>query len=89
MASTVEMLALIKERFPDRDGAIERAFWREPAFRGACQDLRDCLAALERLRRLDSSDKLTRELEYAALLEDLTREIGTWLDEHDDQAPTC
>jgi len=79
VVSTVDTLALIKRRFPGRDERVERIFREDPSFRTLCRDYHDCRATLERLRGHDSASVRNRRREYAELLEELDREIRTWI----------
>jgi hypothetical protein len=82
MGSAVDVIAMIRSFFPDRQELIERVFWADAEFRVLCRDYQACHAVLERLRREDPRDTLRRHREYADLLDDLGAEIRRWPDDH-------
>ena len=80
MDPNANMLTLIKTCFGGRDALIERAFRQSESFRSLCEDYHECAAALDRWKRRDTSDALSRRQEYADLLVELDREIQRWLE---------
>ena len=84
MPAKTNILNLITACFAGRDLLIERAYRHDPSFRSLCADYRDCVDAIERLRKEGSTIAATRREEYTVLLEELGCEIGDWLETHDD-----
>jgi hypothetical protein len=77
------ILDLIKARFAGVDPVIERGYSEDSSFQSLCEDYRDCLATLERLRRDEAVGTAGRREEYAELLMELDGEIRDWLAAHD------
>jgi hypothetical protein len=84
MPAKTNILNLITACFAGRDLLIERAYRQDASFRSLCADYRDCVDAIERLRRDDSAIAPTRREEYTELLEELGCEIRDWLEAHDE-----
>jgi hypothetical protein len=79
-----KILNLITARFAGQDLLIERVYRHDASFRSLCEDYRDCVDAIDRLRKEDSTIAATRREEYTELLEELGCEIRDWLETHDD-----
>lgn len=84
MPAKTNILNLITARFAGRDLLIERAYGHDAPFRSLCEDYRDCVDAIERLRKDGSTIAATRREEYTELLEELGCEIRDWLETHDE-----
>jgi hypothetical protein len=78
------ILDLITARFAGRDLLIERGYRRNASFRSMCEDYRDCVDAIDRLRKDGSAIAATRREEYTELLDELLSEIRDWLETHND-----
>ena len=72
---------LVKRAFPGHDQAIERAYDEHPSFRELCQDYRQCSLALARWRQDRDPAPMQRSREYAELLDELAKEIESWVAE--------
>jgi hypothetical protein len=79
-----KILNLITARFAGQDLLIERVYRHDASFRSLCEDYRDCVDAIDRLRKEDSTIAATRREEYTELLEELGCEIRDWLETHDE-----
>jgi hypothetical protein len=80
MVSRQDTRSLVTSAFPGRESLVERAYRESGSFRDLCGDYRKCAAALERWRRSDGGASSSRAREYAELLNELAREIESWLD---------
>jgi len=69
------------EKFPDHKKAIGRIFRKSEPFQTLCEDYQDCAAALRHWENSDSEQAALRREEYAALLQDLEKEILQFLNE--------
>ena len=84
MPTKTNILNLITACFAGRDLLIERAYRHDASFRSLCEDYRDCVDVIERLRNEGSAIAATRREEYTELLEELGCEIREWLETHDE-----
>jgi hypothetical protein len=84
MPAKTKILSLITAHFAGQDLLIERAYRQDASFRSLCEDYRDCVDVIERLRNEGSAIAATRREEYTELLEELGCEIRDWLETHDD-----
>ena len=84
MPAKSRILNLITAHFAGQDLLIERAYRHDPSFRSLCADYRDCVDAIERLRKDGSTIVASRREEYTELLEVLGCEIRDWLETYDD-----
>ena len=84
MPAKSRILNLITAHFAGQDLLIERAYRQDTSFRSLCEDYRDCVDVIERLRNEGSAIAATRREEYTELLEELGCEIRDWLETHND-----
>ena len=84
MPAKTNILNLITARFAGQDVLIERVYRHDASFRSLCEDYRDCVDVIERLRNEGSTTAATRREEYTELLEELGGEIRDWLETHND-----
>lgn len=73
-----DLFALI-HRFPDREEALNRLFFRSTNFQEICEDYRKCQDALLYLARSDNDNTSASWKEYALLLKELESEIIQYL----------
>lgn len=71
----MDAVELLTGAAPERAELIRRRFWRDPAFRGVCEDYRDARMALDRLETTLPADAMAigqyRELTTELLAEAL------------------
>jgi hypothetical protein len=70
----LDALQAVIDRLPEQAGRVRRRYWRDPGFRGVCDDYREALAVVERLER--TTPRPTGRLdEYRELATDLLAEV--------------
>jgi hypothetical protein len=85
--AAIDTLSLVKSRFPDLAGAVERTFRADPAFQSLCSDYHVCQVALQRMQKQEPTEACRRCVEYAELLDELGGEIRDWLGGRPDDGP--
>ncbi|HQN19666.1 MAG TPA: hypothetical protein PKV86_11020 [Syntrophobacteraceae bacterium] len=73
-------LDLIMARFPEHRESLGRLYGRSESFRSLCEDVRECLAALETWSRSMAEEAPAYRKEYAILLHELEEEVLEGLD---------
>jgi hypothetical protein len=80
MGSRQDTKSCVAAAFPGSVSLIERAYRKNGSFRDLCRDYRKCAEALEGWRRSEDQASSSRSREYAELLNELSREIASWLE---------
>jgi hypothetical protein len=75
MTSDTLPLDLIVARFPGHRGSLERLYTRSESFRSLCEDVRDCLAAIETWTQSTAEEAPVYREEFAILLQELDEEL--------------
>lgn len=75
MTGDTSSLDLIMERFPEHRESLERLDIKSESFRSLCDDIRECLAALETWSQSLAEEATTYRQEFAILLSELEEEL--------------
>jgi hypothetical protein len=75
MTSGTSPLDFIVARFPQHRGSLERLYTRSESFRSLCDDIRECLAALETWTQSTAEEAPVYSKEFATLLRELEEEL--------------
>jgi hypothetical protein len=75
MTGGIAPLDLIIARFPEHRDSLERLYIKGESFRSLCDDIRECLAALETWSRSTAEDAPAYRKESAALFDELEEEL--------------
>lgn len=66
---------LVMARFPEHRESLQRLYGRSESFRSLCEDVRECLAALETWSRSMAEEAPAYRNEFATLLQELEEEL--------------
>jgi hypothetical protein len=75
MTGGIAPLDLIIARFPEHRDSLERLYTRSESFRSLCDDIRECLAALETWSQSMTEEAPAYRKEFATLLQELEEEL--------------
>jgi len=75
MTSGTSSLDLIMARFPEHRETLERLYIKSESFESLCDDIRECLAALDTWSRSMQEEAPAYRREYSMLLDELEREL--------------
>jgi hypothetical protein len=75
MTGGISPLDLIVARYPEHRDSLERLHTRSESFRSLCEDVRDCLAAIETWTRSTAEEAPAYRKEFAILLQELDEEL--------------
>lgn len=75
MTGGIAPLDLIMTRFPEYRDSLERLYTRSESFRSLCDDIRECLAALETWSQSMAEEAPAYRKEFAILLHELEEEL--------------
>jgi hypothetical protein len=75
MTGRTSPLDLIIGRFPEHRDSLERLYIKSELFRSLCDDIRECLAAIETWSQSTAEEAPANRKEFATLLHELEEEL--------------
>lgn len=75
MTSDTSSLDHIVARFPEHRDSLRRLYTRSESFRSLCDDIRECLGALETWSQSTAEEAPVYREEFALLLQELDEEL--------------